>query len=68
MVLFPRQVAFDDHTAEECRERWLEIQSRLRVHRTLDELLDDAQAARWDSKRNRAAVKVSRAVWSLNRA
>ncbi|XP_037068899.1 nucleolar transcription factor 1-like [Pollicipes pollicipes] len=46
-------VAFDGHSAEECQQRWGEIQSRLRLHRSLPELLDDALASRWDPNRLR---------------
>ena len=53
-------MAFGDHSAERCREGWLEIQSRLRVHRTLQELLDDAQASRWDQGRTRKVLRVRR--------
>ncbi|KAF0306757.1 Nucleolar transcription factor 1-A [Amphibalanus amphitrite] len=50
-------VAFDGHSAEECRQCWVTIQSRLRVHRTMGELLADAQAALWDIHRVRSALK-----------
>ena len=53
-------MAFDGHSAEECREGWLQVQSRLRVHRTLQELLDDAQAGRWDQGRTRKVMRVRR--------
>ena len=53
-----RQVAFDDYSADECQECWLNIQSRLRLQRTLGELMDDAQAGRWDMVRLRKAIKV----------
>ncbi|XP_043194904.1 mediator of DNA damage checkpoint protein 1-like [Amphibalanus amphitrite] len=51
------KVAFDGHSAEECRQCWVTIQSRLRVHRTMGELLADAQAALWDIHRVRSALK-----------
>ena len=53
-----RQVAFDGHSAEECRECWAGIQARLRLHRTLGDLLDDAQAFRWNIARVRQNLRV----------
>ncbi|XP_043194882.1 nucleolar transcription factor 1-B-like [Amphibalanus amphitrite] len=54
------EVAFDGHSAEECHKCWLNIQSRLRLQRTIGELIDDAQAARWDPSRLRKAIMVQR--------
>lgn len=54
-----QDLEFNDHTAEELRSKWLEIQSNLRTHRTLSELVSDAKdwlSAPWKSVAHPRAV------------
>ncbi|OQR68770.1 nucleolar transcription factor 1-like [Tropilaelaps mercedesae] len=47
------QVAFDDHTAEECRIKWQQLSANVRNFRTISEIITDTE--RWlDSKPRRA--------------
>lgn len=40
---YPFQIAFNNYSAEECKNSWLRVQKRIRKYRLLSEVLHDAK-------------------------